>query len=162
MVLRITLALAAAALVPSQIAAQQGASEDGTTDMLKRMAAGRSQMEGAELDAAIGKAASFPLGSKENPVRAAGPSGQRAYLSRLRCADLKRPSFRRVGSMGISPYGNIVDGYSVTCEGSEPAERLIYLDMYHAGYAEDRAVEGYGATGGQSEGTRRAPEGDSR
>ena len=119
-------------------------------DILAAMLSGKSATSGSQLEKAIEQASAHPLGSAKNPVRAHMPPGQRAYLSRLKCADLKTPKFFRVGSMGMSPYGNIVDGYEVTCPGSAPAKTLIHIDMYHSGYAEDRAVEGFGITGGVS------------
>ncbi len=148
------LALLSAALPLLAACATTAAVDPGEAEasaMLSRMLSGQSAIDGAELEAALEEAAQHPLGARENPVRAAGPSGQRAYLSRLRCADLKQPEFHRIGSMGVSPYGNIMDGYAVTCPGSEPAEQTIHMDMYHAGHVESRAVEGYGITGGRSE-----------
>ncbi|MBX7491913.1 hypothetical protein K3163_01675 [Qipengyuania sp. 1NDW9] len=125
---------------------------DANTDFyLARMLAGESAVSGGELDKALAEAAQHPLGSKKNPVRASRPQGQRAYLSRLRCADLSRPEFTRAGNVGMGPFGNIVDAYVVTCADSEPAERTIHMDMYHAGYVENEAVEGYGITGGKPE-----------
>ena len=117
---------------------------------LSRMMALQSEMQGAELEAALADAAQYPLGSKQNPVRAGGARGQRAYLARLRCEDLTAPTFGRIGSAGMSPYGNIVDRYWVKCEGSEPAESTVFIDMYHSGYVEEAAVPGYGITGGQT------------
>lgn len=128
------------------------ASTSGDDDLaaaLSQMMAGESQIQGKELDERVQKASAAPLGSAQNPVRAHMPPGQRAYLSRLRCADLSRPEFYRAGSAGISPYGNIVDVYIVTCVGSEPAKSEIYIDMYHRGYVEDEAVPGFGITGGK-------------
>lgn len=69
------------------------------------------------------------LGSKTNPVRCSGPSGERAYLNRLRCSDEKAPKYHRIGSYGEGPYGNILDGYSVKCEEKEPV--TVFMDMYH-------------------------------
>ena len=135
------LMLAAVCAVP---AAAQSSGEDEGSSVLLRMLAGESEVQGAELEAALEAASAHPLGSAENPVRAEMPQGQRAYLSRLRCANLKRPEYERQASAGMSPYGNIVDVYLVTCEGSEPASRRIYIDMYHRGHIETRAVEGYG------------------
>lgn len=112
-------------------------------DALSDMLAGKSAMKGKKLEKAIEKADANPLGSEANPVRAAMPQGQRAYLASLRCADGKAPAFDRIGNMGVGTFGNIVDAYSVRCEGSEPAESQIYMDMYHAGYAETRAVPGF-------------------
>lgn len=125
--------------------------EVANDDSLVRMLAGESAVTGSELEQAIAEASRYPLGSRENPVRAARPQGQRAYLSRLRCADLSRPEFTRAGNVGLGPFGNIVDAYVVRCEGGEPASRTIYMDMYHSGYEEFEAVDGYGIVGGRPE-----------
>ena len=82
-----------------------------------------------------------PLGSQENPVRVGGPGGQRAYLSRLRCEDGRYPEFERIGSMGVGPWGYIVDGYSVVCASGQKA--TIFMDMYHSRHQEDRTVPGF-------------------
>ena len=143
-------AVAALALAASSAACVTTATDQGDDgDAFARMLAGRSAIEGKALEKKLAETAAYPLGSKENPVRAEGPAGQRAYLSRLRCADLKRPQFYRSGSAGVSPYGNIVDVYIVTCEGSEPAANEIYIDMYHRGHSEEQAVPGYGIVGGR-------------
>lgn len=84
-----------------------------------------------------------PLGSAQNPVRADMPAGQHAYLRRLRCADGRAPGFGRMGSFGAGPYGSIIDGYSVSCGGSTPAQSEVYMDMYHAGHVEAAAVPGF-------------------
>lgn len=112
---------------------------------LDLMMAGQSQMQGAELERAVAAAAQYPLGSIQNPVRAAMPPGQRAYLSRLRCPDGATPSFTRRGNLGPGPYNNIIDDYAVTCPGKNPVS--IVMDMYHAGYVENRAVPGFTITG---------------
>ena len=117
--------------------------------MLGMMMRGESQMNGGELEAAIEAASAYPLGSRENPVRAHMPPGQRAYLSRLRCSDTSRPSFSRAGNLGPGVYGNIVDLYIVTCSGGEPERAEIVMDMYHAGYAEEEPVPGFGIAGGR-------------
>lgn len=124
-------------------ASSRASADAGLDGILAAMMRGESATSGSKLDAALEKAAAFPLGSKDNPVRAQMPPGQRAYLARLRCADGNAPSFNRRGSFGMSPYGNIVDGYDVQCAGSEPAENLIFIDMYHSGHVEDRPVPGY-------------------
>jgi len=87
--------------------------------------------------------ARYPLGARENPVKSEMPSGERAYLERLRCASGKAPTYSRVGSFGEGPYGNIIDGYSVKCEGSEPADTVVFMDMYFRGFVEARAVPGF-------------------
>ena len=141
-----------AALALSGCVTTVAPSTQANTDAyLARMMAGQSDKQGAELDKALEKASQYPLGSLENPVRASVPQGQRAYLSRLRCEDLSRPEFSRAGNVGFGPFGNIVDAYVVTCKGSEPAQRTIHMDMYHSGYVENEAVEGYGITGGKPE-----------
>ncbi len=112
---------AAAAMLLAGCATSQpdsaGMSDDDLSAALTRMMANKSQMQGDDLAAAIEAASAYPLGSKENPVRASGPRGQRAYLARLRCSDLSTPTFGRIGSAGMSPYDNIVDSYWVKCEG---------------------------------------------
>jgi hypothetical protein len=90
---------------------------------------------------ALKAAEAHPLGSKDNPVRADMPGGQRAYLSRLRCADNAAPGYRRSGNLGAGVFGSIVDAYDVHCEGAEPV--TVVMDMYFRGYTEARAVEGF-------------------
>ena len=87
------------------------------------------------------KKVSGALGTKTNPVRCEAPRGERQYLSRLRCSDGKRPEYSRIGSFGVGPYGNILDGYRVKCEGSD--EATVFMDMYHEGYVEKEAVPGF-------------------
>ena len=82
------------------------------------------------------------LGSESNPVRADMPHGERAYLARLRCSNGAAPQFVRIGSMGIQ-HNHVIDGYDVKCAGAEPAEATIYMDMYHSGHVEARAVPGF-------------------
>jgi hypothetical protein len=87
------------------------------------------------------KKVSGALGTKTNPVRCEDPKGERQYLSRLRCSDGKCPEYSRIGSFGFGPYGNILDGYRVKCEGSE--EVTVFMDMYHKGHVEKEAVPGF-------------------
>jgi hypothetical protein len=87
------------------------------------------------------RVAESPLGSAQNPVRAEGPSGQRAYLTRLRCPEGRTPTFERGGSAGLSPYGSVMDLYQVACD-AQPTYS-IYMDMYHPGYVESQAVAGF-------------------
>ncbi|MBX7532753.1 hypothetical protein K3165_07450 [Qipengyuania sp. 1XM1-15A] len=152
MKLRLAILAPIAALALSGCVTTVAPSTQANTDAyLSRMLAGESAMQGSKLDKALAEASQYPLGSLENPVRASMPQGQRAYLSRLRCEDLSRPEFTRAGNVGLGPFGNIVDAYIVTCNGSEPAERTIHMDMYHSGYVESEAVDGYGITGGKPE-----------
>ncbi|MEP3051818.1 MAG: hypothetical protein ABJP48_03655 [Erythrobacter sp.] len=124
--------------------------EEDFAAILSSMLSLQSQTQGDELEAVLEQASAFPLGSAENPVRAAGPPGQRAYLARLRCSDLSRTQFYRAGSAGMSPYGNIVDIYIVSCASGTPENSEIYIDMYHSGHVEEAAVPGYGITGGRA------------
>ena len=112
-------------------------------DSLSDMLSGKSAMKGKKLQKAIEKADAHPLGSEQNPVRVEMPPGQIAYLRSLRCSDGKPPRFGRVGNFGIGIFGSIVDGYDVRCEGSEPAQTMVYMDMYHAGHIESRPVPGF-------------------
>ena len=63
------------------------------------------------------KVSEHPLGtSGHNPIKADGPRGQRDYLARLICPDGRAvTSFSRAGSVGISPYGFMMDLYQVEC-----------------------------------------------
>ena len=69
------------------------------------------------------------------------PPGQREYLSRLRCSDDSAPAFNRIGSMGVGRDNHVIDGYQVTCKGTEGV--TIYMDMYHPGHRETKAVSGF-------------------
>ena len=81
------------------------------------------------------------LGTRSSPVLCAEPKGERAYLARLRCRDGQAPTYGRMGSTSGGPDGHILDLYDVTC----PRGRnlTLFMDMYHLGYVETRAVEGF-------------------
>ena len=81
-----------------------------------------------------------PLGSKGNPVRSYQPVGEYAYLRDLLCADGLRPLYKRIGNAGPGPYTTIVDVFDVRCE---TASYRVYMDMYHPGHVEKRAVPGF-------------------
>jgi hypothetical protein len=106
-------------------------------DMMQSLGGG---LRGGALRDAIARAEQHPLGSNLNPVRENQPQGQRAYLSRLRCADGTAPSFFRAGNVGAGVFGYIVDLYKVTCAGQPPVD--IFIDMYHSG-PENRPVPGF-------------------
>ncbi len=72
---------------------------------------------------------SAPLGSRENPVRANMPSGERDFLMRLRCPEGDAPAFERGGSIGIGPYHNVLDIYDVSCASGRKS--TVVIDMYH-------------------------------
>ena len=87
----------------------------------------------------------YPLGSAHNPIRVDGVMGERSYLISLSCHDNSSPSFKRAGSVGIGPYGFILDLYEVECVNNpESKKHSIYMDLYHPGYIENRAVPGFG------------------
>lgn len=106
------------------------------------------RVSGAELEARIRKASAYPLGSRDNPVRVDMPAGQQAYLNRLRCSDGQRPTYGRAGNFGAGVYGSIIDGYRVVCpDGGQPAEGMIYMDMYHPAHDEVAAPPGFTLAG---------------
>lgn len=107
-------------------------------DMMREL--GMGGLKGKKLEKAIAAAEAFSLGSKENPVRENMPQGQRAYLSKLRCANGDAPKFERGGSAGESPYGYMMDVYEVSCSDAESVS--IYMDMYHDG-GETRPIPGF-------------------
>lgn len=123
---------------------QPSASQSEDVERLRRsMQSLGGQTYVTEADAgAMSEVSSEPLGSRENPVRAAMPVGQRRYLDRLRCSDGKAPSYERSGSAGAGPYGSIIDLYVVQCPDAEPSVTEIYIDMYHR-HVETEAVPGF-------------------
>jgi hypothetical protein len=110
---------------------------------LGRAMRGESQMSGRALDRRVAEAERHPLGSRQNPVRAEMPPGQRAYLARLRCSDGRAPEYVRTGNLGPGVYGNIIDAYRVSCGDAAPGTVEIIMDMYHPGHVEERAVPGF-------------------
>lgn len=104
---------------------------------------GKSSLSDDKIAALEEAAQAYPLGSEQNPVRAHMPPGQRAYLSKLRCENNQRPTFMRAGSAGLSVYQSIMDIYIVKCDGSEPEEAQVYMDMYHPGHDETKPVPGF-------------------
>lgn len=97
----------------------------------------------AELEAAIERAASEPLGSARNPVRVGGPSGEHAYIARLRCADGAAPRVGQRVNDGIGAFGTIVDVYPLDCGDAAPGQVALVMDMYHSAHREDRAPPGF-------------------
>lgn len=93
-----------------------------------------------EMTQAIAAAAVYPLGTLGNPIRVAGPEGERAYLSRLRCAEGSSPRIGARNEAGVGIYGSVVAAYELAC-GSE-ATRLIF-DMYQQENVETRAPIGF-------------------
>jgi hypothetical protein len=92
---------------------------------------------------AVAAAESQPLGSERNPVRVAGPAGERAYIARLRCADGASPRVGQRGSAGIGVFGTIIDIYPLDCGDAAPGRVSLVMDMYHGPYREDRPAAGF-------------------
>ena len=86
--------------------------------------------------------AAAPLGSEGNPIRADMIAGKTAYLKRLRCPNGEPPTYQRLSIGGPGPYRSITDIYEVNCPSSEEPVS-VYMDMYHQGYVEAEAVEGF-------------------
>ena len=68
------------------------------------------------------------------------PTGERAYLARLRCAGGAAPRVGARGEGGVDAFGTLAGVYEVACGGT--AARL-YFDMYHEEHVEDRAPAGF-------------------
>ena len=96
-----------------------------------------------EIENVARNAASHPVGSRENPIRSFLPSGSEDYLRRLRGPDGKPPSFRRLGSRGTGPYGNILDEYEVVCASGSGSPVTIFIDMYHHFHEDNRCPAGF-------------------
>jgi hypothetical protein len=79
------------------------------------------------------------LGTLGNPVRAAGPFGEREFLARLRCPDSAVAQHERLGSRSGTADEHMVDTYIVDCAPSGPTYRVI-MDMYHPGHREKASI----------------------
>jgi hypothetical protein len=97
----------------------------------------------AALAAAIRQAGVHPLGTLANPVRVAGPEGERAYLARLRCADGRAPAIGTRVAAGVGAYGSLVDAYPLDCGAAAPGRVSLVMDRYHEENPEARAPAGF-------------------
>jgi hypothetical protein len=93
-----------------------------------------------EMSQLIAAAEAHPLGTPENPVRVAGPEGERAYLFRLHCADGAAVRIGMRHEAGIGPYGSVVGAYDIACAAG--ASRIVF-DMYQEEHQETRAPAGF-------------------
>lgn len=93
-----------------------------------------------ELRGLIAAADAHPLGTRENPVRVGGPAGERAYLSRLRCAGGAAPQAGPRGDSGVGAFGSVVGAYALDCGGTRTR---ILFDIYHEEHDENRAPPGF-------------------
>ena len=73
--------------------------------------------------------------SRENPILVGsesdrgGPRAERDYLDSLLDQDGKAITYRRLGSDGVGPHGNVLDIYLVTTSDGETTK--LWIDMYH-------------------------------
>lgn len=121
------------------IAEEEQSDETESTTVLIELWGGKTVEVNAE------EIAKHPLGSAGNPIRCTMPAGERAYLNRLRCENGRKPRYERSGSVGLGPYGKVMDLYDVECfrRISSPKKFEIYMDMYHVDYHELEPVEGF-------------------
>lgn len=93
-----------------------------------------------EMSQMIAAADAHPLGSAENPIRVAGPAGERAYLARLRCAGGTVPRIGPRGEGGVGAYGSVVSAYELRC--GDSVSRLLF-DIYQEENIETRPPAGF-------------------
>ena len=109
-------------------------------DLVESIGSGNTD---AALEAAISAAAAHPLGTLANPIRVAGPEGERAYLARLRCADGRAPAIGAKAAAGVGAYGSLVDAWPVDCGAAAPGKLSLVLDKYHEEHPERNAPAGF-------------------
>ena len=133
----LAVALLAAAQQPSPPIGQRSSTPE---QMLRELGLAPNPDEEA---AAIAAAQRHPLGTMENPVRVGGPTGERAYIARLRCSDGSAPRVGQRGNMGVGAFGTIVDSYPLDCGSAAPGQFTLIMDMYHDEHREERAPAGF-------------------
>lgn len=122
----------------SPAAAQElGARTTSPEAMMSQMSTASPEDEMRQL---IARAESHPLGTAENPIRVAGPDGERAYLAHLRCADGATPRVGARREAGVGAFGTVVGAYDVACAGT--SGRIVF-DMYQEEHAETRPPAGF-------------------
>jgi hypothetical protein len=110
-------------------------------DVLANVGGGNSD---EEIERTIAAAGAHPLGSADNPIRAAGPEGAHAYLARLRCADGKSPRIGTPREGGVGAYGTVLQLYPLDCGAAAPGKVDLLVDLYHEEHVETRAPAGFG------------------
>ncbi len=113
-------------------------------DVLAAVGSGNTD---AALAEAIAEAGAHPLGTIRNPVRVAGPDGERAYLARLRCSDGRAPAIGAKSAAGVGAYGSLVDAYALDCGAAAPGRISLVVDRYHEENPEARAPAGFRIAG---------------
>jgi hypothetical protein len=147
----IPLLLAAAALATALPAASPAVSPSVQAPKLgARTAPPEKSMAGigegssdAEVARAIEAAAAFPVGSLQNPVRVAGPDGERAWLARLRCGDGSRPRIGVQRPGGTGAFGNVVDLAPLDCGAAAPERADILIDIYQEEHPQEAPPPGF-------------------
>jgi hypothetical protein len=134
------LLLAAAAAAAPASAQKLGARTAPPEQSMAGIGEGSSD---AEYERELAAAAAFPLGSLGNPVRVAGPDGERNYLGRLRCADGSQPRIVAQRPGGTGGFGNVVDVATVDCAAAAPGRAEIMLDIYHEEHQEQAPPPGF-------------------
>ncbi|HEX8401952.1 MAG TPA: hypothetical protein VF628_09640 [Allosphingosinicella sp.] len=109
-------------------------------DVLEAVGAGNTD---AALAEAIAQAARHPLGTLDNPIRVAGPDGERRYLAGLRCGDGRPPTIGTRNAAGVGAYGSLVDTVPVDCGAAAPGKVTLAIDIYHQENPETRAPAGF-------------------
>ena len=139
----LVLLFAAAALAASPASAQKPKLGQRTAPPEKSMAGIGGGSSDAEIAQELAAAAAFPIGSLRNPIRVAGPEGERAYLARLRCADGSVPRIGAQRPGGTGGFGNVVDMAPVDCGGAAPAHADILIDIYQEEHVLEAAPAGF-------------------
>lgn len=97
----------------------------------------------AEVARELAAAAAFPLGTAQNPIRVAGPEGERAYLGRLRCGDGAMPRVGAQGPGGTGAFGNVLDLAPVDCGAAAPGHADLLIDVYQEEHPEEEPPPGF-------------------
>ena len=132
--------LAAACLAAPASAQKLGARTAAPEQSMAGIGEGSSD---AEYERELAAAAAFPLGSLQNPIRVAGPGGERAYLARLRCANGAMPRIGAGRPGGTGSFGNLVDLVPVDCAAAAPGRADLRLDIYHEEHQEQAPPPGF-------------------
>lgn len=136
------LLVAAALSIPA--AAQKPPREQSPAprDIFNGIGSGNSDAEVARVIAA---ASAHPLGTAENPIRVAGPEGERAYIARLRCTDGSMPMIGERAPAGVGAFGSVIAAYPVDCRAAAPGKLKLVFDMYHEENVETQLPAGFSA-----------------
>lgn len=108
--------------------------------MMERMGLAPSSRQVAR---AVERARDQPLGTAANPVRVSGPTGEHAYIARLRCADGTPPRVGQRYNDGVGAFGTIVDVWPLDCGDAAPGRFSVVMDMYHDDHEETQAPVGF-------------------